>query len=456
MTEPKQIASVLIPLLLIFLLLSCGPTTSVPVAATAIPSPQTRPTLPPASLPPRPSVTPPPTRAIAAPTPTRLPTRTPRPTIAPTVAPTATPPPLAIGPFSLVPAKSGRPAGAIRKLRAASDGTLWLATEQGVGSYLDGTWTLHLDGDADLAGFDAAGRVYVGLDGDTTMAVWDGSAWTYYGAAEGWSPPLRSSLAFGETPVVDERDWIWLATCEDVRSFDGTRWTVHTMEEIGFVSDEPDYACIWDVAVDSTGDVWAGECEWWGPGPWGDGARWFDGQSWQGADSSVVGSDAGCMSDIEVDSAGRIWVGKGGVLWHYTPGEGWAQREPPAAQPEWGGRWGAMYDLTLGPEGDFWLALEPCGGASCLGEWVRYHLVGNEWFMIGGPYWHSELSLAPDGSAWFCMQDAVYHVVDNIPTLVAELSTDWRNPCTIEVDAAGWVWLAARGEDALYVNGAEK
>jgi hypothetical protein len=252
--------------------------------------------------------------------------------------------------------------------------------------------------------------------------------------------------------VLDSRGWVWLATCEDVRSFDGTRWTVHSMDEIGFVSDEAEFACVWDVAVDALGDVWAAECEWWGPGPWGDGARWFDGQTWQGADSPVVGAGAGCISDVEVDAAGRIWAGIKGTLWRYTPGEGWATLGAPDGRAEWGGRWGAIYDLTLGPAGDVWLALEPCGGASCLGEWVRYHVVGEEWSLVGGPYWGSDLSLSPDGSVWLCMGGQVYQVVDDAPTPVAAIPYDGGH-CAVEVDGAGRVWATVLGQDILYVAG---
>lgn len=385
-----------------------------------------------------------PSPQTVAPTPADRPTATPPPPPSPTATPTATPPPAAVGPFALVAQVAGRPAGRIRSLRMAPDGTLWLATEQGVGSYMDGVWTLHLERDAALAGIDAAGRVYVGLDGGAAVAVWDSNAWTFYGQEEGWSTPLRGAPAYGEEPAMDRRGWVWLTTCEDVRSFDGTRWTVHTSAEIGFSSPEPEYICLQDVAVDSTGDVWVGECEEWGAGPSGDGARWFDGQAWQGAGSARVGSGTGCVRDIEVDAAGRIWA----RLWRYTPGQGWEYLGQPEL-PEGVPRWGVPFALDLDANGELWALLDVCGGASCFNGFHRYRLHQGQWIAVVGEHWRGDLAFGPDGTAWVCADGAVYHVVEASAEYVGEIPAA-EGRCDLEVGPSSRVWAAVLDTAGLY------
>jgi hypothetical protein len=443
--------------ILTLLLAACGPVTSSPAAtapSTPLPSPEVHSTLPPPPSSPMPRLSPTPRPSLqitTGPTRTPPPTSTPRTTRTPTLASTATPLPPVAGPFVLVPPESGRPAGEIGSLRVAPDGTLWIVAMKGIGRFRDGTWNRFENTNGVLVGFDASGRAWYVEDNPEAgnpIASWDGTAWTAYGSAEGWTP--TSSGFFGENVATDQRGWVWLTTGKDARAWDGTRWTIHTIADIGFVSDEPDYMSLHDVAVDSTGDVWVGECEWWGPGPSGDGARWFDGQSWQGADSPVVGAGSGCVSDVEVDAAGRIWAGVRGLLWRYTPGAGWSKLVPPDPQPEWGRSWGAIYDLTLGPAGEVWMALEPCGGASCSDMRVHYHLVGDEWVRVGDLYWNSDLALAPDGSAWLCADGGVYHVVDHVPGLVAEMGRA-GDRCSVEVDPAGRVWVALLGQEVLYV-----
>jgi len=50
-----------------------------------------------------------------------------------------------------------------------------------------------------------------------------------------------------------------------------------------------------------------GECDWDGPGLVGGcGARWYDEHTWHGADLPVA---SGCMTVIEEDRFGRIWLG---------------------------------------------------------------------------------------------------------------------------------------------------
>jgi len=119
------------------------------------------------------------------------------------------------------------------------------------------------------------------------------------------------------------------------------------------------------VALDSSGDVWVGG---WDATPFGPslvggpGARWFDGEAWQGADSPVVAS--GSVTDIEVDTAGNIWVGMVDDLWRYTPGDGWIRFTPPPDAP---GGFLVITDIGLSPSGTPWITTLQCGGAGCGG-----------------------------------------------------------------------------------------
>ncbi|MEA3339114.1 MAG: hypothetical protein U9R15_04025 [Chloroflexota bacterium] len=401
------------------------------------------------------------------PIPTRAPTITPTPTLAPTFTPilrTPIPTPIlesaTVGPFRSVAAVDDVLPGNFERLHASADGALWLITDQGVAKLVDDTWTTYLtDFVGALAGIDAIGRIWV-VSEDTTQiaalrqaqgAAWDGDSWTAYGADAGWTPiPLKEwygDVGWGQS---DELGRFWLATSQDVRLFDGERWTVFTPEDMGMgeVGPEEQWATFALRVSKSTGDVWVGECDWCGPGPFGgQGARWFDGQVWRGADSPV---GSGCATVIEEDSAGRIWLGVDEILWRYDPASGeWAEFAPPESPVEWE-RFGFAHAIALDPADDPWPMLVLCSGASCYGNLVHYHLRDGVWTQIGEviPYPEAlqKLLFDADGTPWL-FWGGIYRIAGGAPELAATLYVR-----SAAVDGAGRVWFVAyyQGRDVLW------
>lgn len=397
-----------------------------------------------------------------------LPTKTSMATF--TKIPTATPTPMpsAISPFRLVPQVEVRPLGNIIDLRAAPDGTLWLVTEEGVGSLHGGTWTLHFSGRSGiLAGFDDAGRTWLILDEGDTIAAWDGTSWTTYGPEAGWFPSGLHFFSWWTSAtadlVTDQRGWVWLITQRDVRAFDGNTWAVYTPEEIGLAPDPYMAFSLIGLALDGSGNIWAGGCyEREGPSPsevTGPGARWFNGHEWQGMDSHEVGS--GCVTDIEVDAAGNVWVSIWDSmvqaddrvdLWRYTLGEEWTHFAPPSGL--------VITNIEPRPGGaTLWIDTLSCGGGGCGGS-SSFLVTDGAWnlvveYVVPFSVWIDDLAFDATGTVFFCGgstigSSAIYRVAEETPELLVKLPTDdsWSR-CYIEVDQTGRVWAASG--DRLWV-----
>jgi hypothetical protein len=380
-------------------------------------------------------------------------THTPRPTRTrqPAATPAPEPEPIAIGPFQPVSIPN-QPPGKIIDLRAAPDGTLWLRTKDSLGSLNDDAWTLHPEITGTLIGFDAAGRTWLISEKGDRILAWDGVAWTTYGEEAGWvetSPSYR----FREGVATDKRGWVWLTAGESVRVFDGQRWTLLIAEEVGFTRtqemiEESLEFWLTDVIADGEGDMWVTDCAWLGPGPDGHGARWFTGEEWQGQASRVVAS--GCIYDIEVDNAGRIWAGVNGDLWRYTPGQSWKMFPHPPVDPAGDVRWGFLESLVLDLAGDPWVTLHRCGGASCdTGQYALYHITDDTWtHVIELQDQPGELAFDAAGAAWLCADIGLYRITSDVPE---PIGGDETARCTIEADMAGRVWLAIPGRSALWL-----
>lgn len=340
--------------------------------------------------------------------------------------------------------------GTFERLQASPDGGLWLITDQGVAKLLDTTWTVYLtDFTGTLAGIDASERVWVVSEDTNEISAWDGTSWTDYAAATGWLPiPSLNDewchdVGWGQS---DGSGRFWLATSQDVRLFDGERWTVFTPEDMGMGEVGPEG--LWPTFTieisKSTGDVWVGECDWSIIGPFGgQGARWFDGQVWQGADSPVA---SGCATVIEEDGAGRIWLGVDETLWRYDPASGnWTQFTPPEPPVEWT-RFGFAHAIALDPSNDPWPAMVLCG-ASCYGKIVLYHIHDGVWTQIGealefyGVEPPHQFVTDAAGTGWLFWSGAIYRAAGDVPELAAHLYAR-----SVAVDATGRVWFMAERE----------
>lgn len=343
-------------------------------------------------------------------------------TIPPTLAETATSTPNSFRPVitveELLP-------GNFRNFVMSADGTLWMATDEGVAKLVDDTWTTYLsDIPGDLAGIDTSGRVWVTSEDTSRISAWNGAHWITYGVEAGWTPLADSYFQFMRGGELDARGRIWFSTPGGVRALDGDRWLSYTLEDLSMPVPEPDGPeTVLSVAIVQNGMVWVSGCNWGGPGPFGGpGVRWFDGKSWQGKEAPVA---SGCATAIAEDHAGHIWFGVESSLWRFDPSDGgWVEfpaPEPPISDM----RFGFVDNIAVDPSGDPWVVLVLCGGASCYGNSVLYHFHDGVWTQIGEVadydvgFWGPVFDAL--GVPWIYWTGGIYRIIDDVPELVSPM-----------------------------------
>jgi ligand-binding sensor domain-containing protein len=311
-------------------------------------------------------------------------------------------------------------------LYAAPDGALWLTSSEGIARLEGDSWQVTVQPDemaGKLVGIDQGGRAWALKDQSGVLSAWDGTSWTAHGAETGGEPVAGGSGSGLAVFPIDQTGGVWLAASMDVRRFDGARWTVIPPQQMGMQPTDLDSAlpAFLVTGVDSGRQIWVGQCEWIGPGPGGgQGARWFDGETWQGADSPVA---SGCVTQIEEDGLGRVWVALDDTLWRYDLASGaWAQFVPPTPPDDFP-RFGWVYDLTVDRAGDAWPVLALCGGASCFTGNVPYRLHDGEWTQLADRdegYGLSTVVLDGNDTPWLFWGCGIYRVVDGMPEHVAD------------------------------------
>jgi hypothetical protein len=232
----------------------------------------------------------------------------------------------------------------------------------------------------------------------------------------------------------------------DVRAFDGNRWSLYTLEDMGFPLPEwDDMDIVHLLAMRGDGaEVWVGECYYSGPGPMGgQGVRWFDGTTWHGAEAPVGPT---CVSAMEVDPAGNVWLGAADVVWRYEPaGQAWTPfRLPEALLLNY--NFTHPRQLIVDQEGDVWVIMQMCGGASCDGPARLYRIHDGEWsLIIAAQDWSTPLKqLALDGSGlgWLFWEETVYRLepgsIEPVASIVAR---------SVDVSPGGRLWVVAEYED---------
>lgn len=330
--------------------------------------------------------------------------------------------------------------GEVTGLRADPDGDLWVFATYGYAVWRDGQWTTQPSGrDQILIGVDDAERMWFFIEEDRSkITFWDGGP-EFTLADDGWLPVPDPAWLEGRGVLTDGAERVWLATEQDVRAFDGTRWTVFAAPDMDMTPpQDPGILTMFTLElVGEPGQIWVGECDWGGPGPLGGGgARWFDGQAWQGADSPV---GSGCVVAIEEDSLGRVWVGLDADLWRYDPSaDEWTRFGPP--QPTERYRIGYVTDIAIDPTGEPWPLFALCGGASCGGEQARYRLHDGAWAQIGDVSYGMDQTLVFDGAGtpWL-LGGGMYQVESNQPV---EPPISLLAVQAVTVDTVGRVWVA--------------
>jgi len=295
--------------------------------------------------------------------------------------------------------------------------------------------------------------------------------WTKYSGENGWEA-LKSPEDLGMAVASGQYIWmasldelpgqIWLSTREDVRRFDGVRWKIFKLEEMGLTqgTKDPNFdpfplPLLGVEAIQSTGEVWVGECDSWPNSlPFdGSGARWFDGKSWRGKSTPV---ESGCVHSIQEDAAGNIWMAVNFSLWRFTPStQAWVNftlTEFSAHSQSF------IFDIAISDAGEPWLitqALCPGGGA-CTSR-TLYHLEEGVWRPVGS-ITNVSINLGAvlsdsAGTIWLLPsqgESGFYRIVDNIPQLVSNLIVnDWT------MDTTGRIWVIGKAgqedKDSLWL-----
>jgi ligand-binding sensor domain-containing protein len=340
----------------------------------------------------------------------------------------------------------------ILNMVAESNGTAWLLTDQRVLRYSQGTWADYLPQfDGTIIGLDSDHLVWVASDDGDRVSAWDGAAWTTLGPESGWEPlPANSSPPPGRWGITtDALGQIWITTNEDVRMFDGARWTVFDLNDLGMPRPEYDDALPETriAFLKATSSIWAINCYWLGPGPdGGGGARWYDGQTWHGSDSPVA---LGCATSINEDDRGNVWLGLDNNLWRLNTSSG-SWKSFPAPKPPKANRLGYFTDLALDSIGDPWPELSLCGGASCYVGSIRYHVTEGRWLQIGDVFTDDgSLYFDATGQGWLFRSSGVFRVIENRLEPVADLLV-----LRVATAPSGELWVVGlyKGETVLWTQ----
>jgi hypothetical protein len=299
---------------------------------------------------------------------------------------------------------------------------------------------------------DQAGRLWVMRQDEAEIEMWEGGEWFLYGADQGWIAGARGIDSWW-TPEkwsvkVDEWSRTWLPTQTDVRVFDGGRWTVYTTDEMGF--SEPQWEDLdryYAIALLGEGEqVWVGECHYSPLGPMGGGGlRRFDGGAWSRA-GNPLGEE--CVSILNVDRNGYLWVGVEDAIWRYQPsGDTWSAYPLPEAS-QFGFNFNHPRDLLVDGDGDAWVIVQFCGGANCDGGSYLYHFhaSGGSVAAESLDWWEPQKALfsGADGRSWLLWEGVFYQIAGGELLPMAAFG-----PRGMTLDAAGRVWaLVGRKEEA--------
>lgn len=187
----------------------------------------------------------------------------------------------------------GLPSDDIRDVAVAADGTVWLATSQGVAAFDGTTFTVHnttthpglANNDLQAIAAISTGDIWVGTD--FGVSVFDGSAYTTYTTADGLGDNAIKNIK--EAPNGD----IWIATINGATRYSGGVFTA-------FASPNIPFGGALHIAFASNGDVLIG-------GGLG-GVIVYNGTTFS-AITTAQGLLSNRVRSIAVDEAQNKWVG---------------------------------------------------------------------------------------------------------------------------------------------------
>lgn len=195
-------------------------------------------------------------------------------------------------------ATSGLPSDAVLDLAIGPDGTLWIATDNGLARFDGDGWSRFTPQNADLV---SAHVSEVAIDADGTvwtvahtasqelgLSAYDGKRWTRRDPADsGLSAAVVTELAVAPGGA------IWLATLDGIAISEGARWRRLEASGSGLPDDR-----VYSLDFDDDGTAWIATDA---------GAVRYDGVTWTALDSTNSGLPGRSVGEIHVDGVGRVW-----------------------------------------------------------------------------------------------------------------------------------------------------
>jgi hypothetical protein len=345
-------------------------------------------------------------------------------------------------------------------LQTTPDGTLYAVSREMLYRLDDKTWTLVVsDPPASLLGIDAAGRVWAASS--EMAAVWENGTWTQYDAEAGWAAEEESCDSDVSRSMLFASDGTtWITGCHDVRRFDRQSWQIYDLAAMGMTDGDDGWQKF--SLAESQGNVWVAECTSVGPGPdGGGGVRRFDGQMWHGTGTPI---SAGCARAANGPD-GSIWAVVDASLYQYdVTTDTWSGQPFPGPVGDFSVL-GAVDTWSFDPDGDPWILLDICGGASCGGKVALYHYIraSQSFVQVGTDLFYpgalmagiSYLPFDAHGNGWLLLSGAypdedngIYRLTGEQFELVAAASiiSAIRTP-----DFRIWILATVDGQDGLWV-----
>jgi ligand-binding sensor domain-containing protein len=229
---------------------------------------------------------------------------------------------------------------------------------------------------------------------------------------------------------------IWISTSVDVRVFDGSRWKVIKLEEIGLT---PPYSLLTIQAFAGTKEVWIIGCDFTGSGPNRSEIYGYDGSKWE--NRSVPEENSGCLLRVQEDRQGNVWLTADETLWRFTRAtEEWVKFTPPApdSSPNY------IRVLALNKAGEPWLTTMSSNRP------ILHHLQNGVWSPIipfHPQHGFAGIFIDSDDRVWTTTNDGICRIVDGQPIFVSHLIT---SASKMTMDSTGRLW--AIGEDSSSAN----
>lgn len=214
------------------------------------------------------------------------------------------------------PANAGLPSGRVLRVLQARDGTWWFGTDAGVAHYDGQTWTVYRAAELGLTGAqvralaeDAYGQLWAGTL--TGMAHWDGNRWR---PLTQQTSGLLDDYVF---VITAQGESLWFGSQNGVSHLDLTTqtWQTFDQSQIGL-----SWGGITDLLIDAEGRLWATTQ--------GDGLALWDGSTWTCYRVNNSQLPSNTVNRVLEISPGQFWLAlgyptePGGVI-AYGQGTNW-------------------------------------------------------------------------------------------------------------------------------------